>query len=155
MNRCIWEIRNKRLRLWDISQEGTCILFPLSSQSKIMDTRLPSCRAVAGVIKCHAQCEWKPAFGGTLSQEPLVLITNSLDALLCVLIQGTLHWQQVFAQFDKCQLLNIHFGERRVTDTTLPLLNWWPFHSVCWRTEAYTCYSHMVGAGPASLPLSV
>lgn len=71
-----------------------------------------------------------------LSQERLVLVTNSLDALWCPLIQGTLHRQRLFVHFDKCQLRNTHFGEGRVTDTILPLRNWWPFHSVCWRAKS-------------------
>lgn len=28
-----------------------------------------------------------------------------------------IHWQQVFVHFDECLLLNIRFGEGRVTDT--------------------------------------
>lgn len=56
-----------------------------------------------------------------LSQEPLVPVTNSLDALRCPLIQDTLYSQQVFVHFDKCQLLNTRFGERRVTESVLPL----------------------------------
>ena len=43
--------------------------------------------------------------------------------LICALIQGMLYWQQVFVHFDKCQLLNFHFGEGWVTGTILPKLN--------------------------------
>lgn len=76
---------------------------------------------LAGVVmKGHTQCEGELAFRGTWSQEPLLLITNSLDALSSMF---TLCWQQVFVHFDKCQLLHIHFGERRVTGISLPWLN--------------------------------
>lgn len=105
---------------------------PSVSQSDIVDTR--SCRGLAG----HAQWNVMHSVSESLcleapSQEPLVPVTNSLDALRCPLIQGTLHSQQVFVHFDKCQLLNTRFGERRVTETILPLSHWWPFfHSACW-----------------------
>ena len=62
---------------------------------------------------------------------------------LCALIQGTIYWQQVFVHSDKCQLLNFHFGEGRVTGTILPVLNWRPSHSACWRASSvYTLEPH-------------
>ena len=53
------------------------------------------------------------------------LLSQTLEMLffLCALIQGTIYWQQVFVHSDKCQLLNFHFGEGRVTGTILPVLN--------------------------------
>lgn len=62
--------------------------------------------------------------------------SQTLDALWCPLIQGTLHWQQSFVHFDKCQLLSTHSEEGRMTDTLLSLLNWWPFPSACWRASS-------------------
>ena len=62
---------------------------------------------------------------------------------LCALIQGMIDWQQVFVHSDKCQLLNFHFGEGRVTGTILPVLNWRPSHSACWRADSvYTLEPH-------------
>lgn len=67
---------------------------------------------------------------------------NSLDVLVCVLIQGTIHWQQVLVHFDKCQLLNICFRESRVTDTGPALTELKALSEHAGRREAYKHQSH-------------
>lgn len=76
-------------------------------------TAVPPCGADCN--KRHVQCESMPAVGNTQCNS-LQLSLQAPDVLLCVLIQGTSHWWQVFVHVHKCQLLNIHFGEGRVTD---------------------------------------
>lgn len=98
-------MRTGRQQLWAAPQRG----------NRILPTSLSAWCNVDDCNKHHVQCESMPAVGNTQCNS-LQLSLQAPDVLLCVLIRGTSHWWQVFVHVHKCQLLNIRFGEGRVTN---------------------------------------